>query len=174
MTHSTPSAAAGPDFDVAIVGFGPVGAFAALLLAEAGLRIAILGVFSWLGPTWAGVAADRTGSYTSTFVALAALSLLARIWRGCCQGDRAEQPDRPSLLRCGSKQQPTTSRFSWREVRSAEYRCHAPCWSAFQRPRHLVARWFDGSSGREATAVADRPRYDVSCGRGRQSVVGGA
>jgi 3-(3-hydroxy-phenyl)propionate hydroxylase len=31
-----------PDFDVAIVGFGPVGAFSALLLAEAGLRIAIL------------------------------------------------------------------------------------------------------------------------------------
>jgi 3-(3-hydroxy-phenyl)propionate hydroxylase len=30
------------DFDVAIVGFGPVGAFSALLLAEAGLRVAIL------------------------------------------------------------------------------------------------------------------------------------
>jgi 3-(3-hydroxy-phenyl)propionate hydroxylase len=31
-----------PDFDVAIVGFGPVGAFAGLLLAEEGLRVAIL------------------------------------------------------------------------------------------------------------------------------------
>jgi 3-(3-hydroxy-phenyl)propionate hydroxylase len=33
---------AAPHFDVAIVGFGPVGAFAALLLAEEGLRVAIL------------------------------------------------------------------------------------------------------------------------------------
>jgi 3-(3-hydroxy-phenyl)propionate hydroxylase len=31
-----------PDYDVAIVGLGPVGAFAGLLLAEAGLRVAIL------------------------------------------------------------------------------------------------------------------------------------
>ncbi len=31
-----------PDFDVAIVGYGPVGALAGLLLAEAGLRVAIL------------------------------------------------------------------------------------------------------------------------------------
>ncbi len=31
-----------PDYDVAIVGYGPVGALAALLLAEAGLRVAIL------------------------------------------------------------------------------------------------------------------------------------
>ena len=30
------------DFDVAIVGYGPVGAFSALLLAAAGLRVAIL------------------------------------------------------------------------------------------------------------------------------------
>ena len=33
---------ADPDFDVAIVGLGPVGAFSGLLLAEAGLRVAIL------------------------------------------------------------------------------------------------------------------------------------
>jgi 3-(3-hydroxy-phenyl)propionate hydroxylase len=31
-----------PDFDVAIVGYGPVGALSALLLADAGLRVAIL------------------------------------------------------------------------------------------------------------------------------------
>ena len=31
-----------PDYDVAIVGYGPVGAFTGLLLAEAGLRVAIL------------------------------------------------------------------------------------------------------------------------------------
>ena len=30
-----------PDYDVAIVGFGPVGAFTALLLAESGLRVAV-------------------------------------------------------------------------------------------------------------------------------------
>jgi cyanate permease len=41
-----------------------------------GLRIAITGVFGWLGPTWAGAAADLTGSYASSFVALAALSLV--------------------------------------------------------------------------------------------------
>ncbi len=33
---------AGRDFDVAIVGYGPVGAFSALLLAEAGLRVVVL------------------------------------------------------------------------------------------------------------------------------------
>ncbi len=40
----TPAAqsVSGPAFDVAIVGFGPVGAFSGLLLAEAGLRVAIL------------------------------------------------------------------------------------------------------------------------------------
>jgi len=31
-----------PDYDVAIVGYGPVGAFSALLLAEAGLRVVVL------------------------------------------------------------------------------------------------------------------------------------
>jgi 2-polyprenyl-6-methoxyphenol hydroxylase-like FAD-dependent oxidoreductase len=39
---SPPSARRERDFDVAIVGYGPVGAFAALLLADAGLRVAIL------------------------------------------------------------------------------------------------------------------------------------
>jgi 2-polyprenyl-6-methoxyphenol hydroxylase-like FAD-dependent oxidoreductase len=40
MSPRTPGSDA--PYDVAIVGFGPVGAFAALLLAEAGLRVAVL------------------------------------------------------------------------------------------------------------------------------------
>jgi MFS family permease len=36
-----------------------------------GLRIAILAVSGWLGPRWAGVAADASGSYLGTFAVLA-------------------------------------------------------------------------------------------------------
>jgi len=44
-----------------------------------GLRIAITGVFGWLGPTWVGAAADLTGSYATGFAALTTLSLLGAI-----------------------------------------------------------------------------------------------
>jgi 3-(3-hydroxy-phenyl)propionate hydroxylase len=40
MSAAAPGSA--PDYDVAIVGLGPVGAFTALLLAEAGLRVVVL------------------------------------------------------------------------------------------------------------------------------------
>lgn len=36
-----------------------------------GVRIAILAISGWLGPRWAGAAADATGSYLGTFVVLA-------------------------------------------------------------------------------------------------------
>lgn len=42
-------------------------------LGTAGLRLAIIGVVGWIGPTWAGAAADQTGNYTGTFAVLAAL-----------------------------------------------------------------------------------------------------
>jgi 3-(3-hydroxy-phenyl)propionate hydroxylase len=42
VTPAAPTRPSGPDCDVAVVGYGPVGALAALLLAEAGLRVAIL------------------------------------------------------------------------------------------------------------------------------------
>ena len=38
-----------------------------------GLQIAIIGAAGWIGPTWAGAAADQTGNYNGTFVVLAAL-----------------------------------------------------------------------------------------------------
>ena len=44
-----------------------------------GLRIAIVGVFGWLGPSWAGAAADRTESYASTFVVLTMLCVLGAV-----------------------------------------------------------------------------------------------
>ena len=36
-----------------------------------GLRIAILAISGWLGPRWAGAAADASGSYVATFAVLA-------------------------------------------------------------------------------------------------------
>jgi len=36
-----------------------------------GVRIAILAISGWLGPRWAGAAADATGSYLGTFGVLA-------------------------------------------------------------------------------------------------------
>jgi MFS family permease len=38
-----------------------------------GVRIALLAISGWLGPRWAGTAADATGSYLGTFVLLAVI-----------------------------------------------------------------------------------------------------
>lgn len=38
-----------------------------------GMRIALLAISGWLGPRWAGAAADATGSYLGTFVLLAVI-----------------------------------------------------------------------------------------------------
>jgi MFS family permease len=40
-----------------------------------GVRIAILAISGWLGPRWAGAAADATGSYLGTFAVLAVLCI---------------------------------------------------------------------------------------------------
>ena len=44
-----------------------------------GLRIALTGVAGWLAPRWTGAAADATGSYAGSFVALAALAILGAL-----------------------------------------------------------------------------------------------
>ena len=44
-----------------------------------GARIAIIGVTPWLGPRWAGAAADATGSYTSAFAFVALLCVLGSV-----------------------------------------------------------------------------------------------
>jgi MFS family permease len=63
--------------------FGP-----ALFLTTNGLRIAITGIAGWLAPRWVGAAADATGSYHTSLLALSGLcvvgagaSLLARSGR---------------------------------------------------------------------------------------------
>ena len=48
-------------------------------LGSSGLRLAIVGVVGWIGPTWAGAAADQTGSYTGTFVLLMVLCFVGAI-----------------------------------------------------------------------------------------------
>ena len=42
-------------------------------LGSSGLRIALIGVVGWIGPSWAGAAADQTGNYTGTFAVLTVL-----------------------------------------------------------------------------------------------------
>lgn len=44
-----------------------------------GLRIAILAISGWLGPRWAGAAADATGSYVGTFALLAVFCLAGAV-----------------------------------------------------------------------------------------------
>jgi hypothetical protein len=47
--------------------------------ATGGLRIAITGVVGFIGPSWAGAAADRTGSYNSTLLAMTMLWLVGAV-----------------------------------------------------------------------------------------------
>lgn len=54
-------------------------------MATSGLRLAIVGVVGFLGPSWAGAAADRSGSYTSTLVVLAALCLSGSVAISLCR-----------------------------------------------------------------------------------------
>jgi len=44
-----------------------------------GVRLALIGVVGWLAPRWAGAAADATGSYTTSFLALSALGVVGAI-----------------------------------------------------------------------------------------------
>ncbi len=54
----------------------------AAFVGTSGVRIALIGVIGYVGPTWAGAAADRTGSYAGTLWVLVVLALLgaASIW----------------------------------------------------------------------------------------------
>jgi sugar phosphate permease len=47
--------------------------------ATGGLRIAITGVVGFVGPSWAGAVADRTGSYNSTLLALTMLCVVGAV-----------------------------------------------------------------------------------------------
>ncbi len=44
-----------------------------------GLQIALIGAAGWIGPTWAGAAADQSGNYTATFVVLLVLSFFGAV-----------------------------------------------------------------------------------------------
>jgi len=48
-------------------------------LGTNGLRIAITGLAGWVAPLWTGAAADRSGSYEESFLALAALSFAGAV-----------------------------------------------------------------------------------------------
>ena len=48
-------------------------------VATTGLRVAITGVVGFIGPSWAGAAADSTGSYNSSLVVLAVLCLAGAV-----------------------------------------------------------------------------------------------
>ncbi|MEM6705833.1 MAG: MFS transporter [Acidobacteriota bacterium] len=54
-------------------------------MATSGLRLAIVGVVGFIGPSWAGAAADRSGSYTSTLVVLAALCFCGSVAISLCR-----------------------------------------------------------------------------------------
>jgi sugar phosphate permease len=54
-----------------------------------GLRIAILAISGWLGPRWAGAAADATGSYLGTFALLTAVCVAGAVAILLCPRPRA-------------------------------------------------------------------------------------
>ena len=60
-------------------------------MATSGLRLAIVGIVGFLGPSWAGAAADRSGSYTSTLIVLTALCATGAIAILVCR--RPEHPE---------------------------------------------------------------------------------
>ena len=51
----------------------------AAFVGTSGVRIALIGVLGYAGPTWAGAAADRTGSYAGTLWVLVVLALLGAV-----------------------------------------------------------------------------------------------
>ena len=53
--------------------------------ATGGLRIAITGVVGFVGPSWAGAVADRTGSYNSTLLALTMLCVVGAVMMFRCR-----------------------------------------------------------------------------------------
>ena len=60
-------------------------------VGTASVRIALVGVIGFLGPSWAGAIADRTGSYGSTLVVLAVLCLVGAVGIAVCRSPRASQ-----------------------------------------------------------------------------------
>jgi len=65
----------------------------AAFVGTTGVRIALIGVIGALGPAFAGVAADRTGSYAGTLWALAALAVVGALSIWFCR-----PPARSSLV----------------------------------------------------------------------------
>jgi sugar phosphate permease len=61
--------------------------------ATSGLRLSIVGVVGFLGPSWAGAAADDSGSYTSTLVVLVAMSLCGALAIGLCRPPKHPEDD---------------------------------------------------------------------------------
>lgn len=58
----------------------------------AGLRLAITGIVGFLGPSWAGAAADRTGSYNSSLVVLALICLAGAAMILPCRPPERDSP----------------------------------------------------------------------------------
>ena len=58
-------------------------------VGTASVRIALVGIIGFVGPSWAGAVADRTGSYGSTLVVLGVLCLLGAVGMAFCRSPRA-------------------------------------------------------------------------------------
>ncbi len=61
-----------------------------------GLRLAITGLVGFVGPTWAGAAADASGSYNTTLVVLAAFCFSGAVLIFPCKPPKSRQGDSPS------------------------------------------------------------------------------